>query len=65
MTDQQPSDANPSPTLAEQSVGISQPHLAHQDATKVDPFKLTALTPEVVRYMLEVFAPLCDIAQVL
>lgn len=26
-----------------------QPHLSHQDATTVDPTKLTALTPEVVR----------------
>ena len=27
-----------------------QPHLAKQDASTVDPTKLTALTPEVVRY---------------
>jgi hypothetical protein len=26
-----------------------QPHLSHQDASTVDPTKLTALTPEVVR----------------
>jgi hypothetical protein len=28
---------------------ISQPHLAKQDASAVDPSKLTALSPEVVR----------------
>ena len=28
---------------------IRQPHLAKQDASTVDPSKLTALTPEVVR----------------
>jgi hypothetical protein len=27
----------------------TQPHLAKQDATAVDPTKLTALSPEVVR----------------
>jgi len=32
-----------------ESHGPVQPHLAKQDATTVDPAKLTALTPEVVR----------------
>jgi len=32
--------------------GPTQPHLAKQDATTVDPAKLTALTPEVVRVWL-------------
>jgi hypothetical protein len=31
------------------SDGHHQPHLAHQDAATVDPSKLTALSPEVVR----------------
>lgn len=30
--------------------GPKQPHLAKQDATTVDASKLTALSPEVVRY---------------
>lgn len=30
----------------------SQPHLMAQDAATVDPSKLTALTPEVVRFLL-------------
>lgn len=30
-------------------VTFSQPHLAKQDAATVDPTKLTALSPEVVR----------------
>ena len=34
---------------AEDHQGPTQPHLAKQDATTVDPSKLTALTPEVVR----------------
>ena len=29
--------------------GPTQPHLAKQDATTVEPAKLTALSPEVVR----------------
>lgn len=33
----------------EQNHGPTQPHLAKQDAAAVDPSKLTALTPEVVR----------------
>jgi len=35
--------------------GPTQPHLSKQDATAVDPSKLTALTPEVVRCMLVLF----------
>jgi len=36
----------------EANQGPTQPHLAKQDATTVDPAKLTALTPEVVRGLL-------------
>lgn len=35
---------------AEHLSGPKQPHLAKQDATTVDPSKLSALTPEVVRF---------------
>lgn len=36
-------------STADSSHQISQPHLAKQDAATVDPSKLTALSPEVVR----------------
>ena len=39
-----PKDAEPVPPTQSR-----QPHLSHQDASAVDPTKLTALTPEVVR----------------
>ena len=38
-----------------------QPHLATQDASSVDPTKLTALTPEVVRIEIEDRLA-CDVA---
>ena len=34
-----------------------QPHLAKQDASTVDPAKLTALTPEVVRTLPKTMGP--------
>jgi hypothetical protein len=38
---------------SESSHQVSQPHLAKQDASTVDPTKLTALTPEVVSKFVE------------
>ena len=42
-----PEDAQPEDSSTDIRQPV-QPHLAKQDATTVDPAKLTALTPEVV-----------------
>ena len=46
----------------EPNPGPTQPHLAKQDASAVDPSQLTALTPEVVRSLtvyMELYVHFC------